>query len=164
MNISETILSNLEEALLVKDTRLHAFRSGGGLRVIRMEADFNLIAYGESPWLPEAFRILNDDYNFYLKNGHRRGYDEVYGQNEDHYLTGDPIPSDDPVEKWILRGNSFDCYRDFATKQFVFSLTGFKEGHTLMCMRHGTRYGRAASIAEAVSKAIDAPYENEIAV
>lgn len=98
-------LATIEEALR-KGGHLHAFRSGGGLRVLRIEKPRHgeLLAYGEHPELSEAFRITADDY----KAGGRE-YGDVYGNIEENYLTGS-YSQEDELEKAVLNGASFDAY------------------------------------------------------
>jgi hypothetical protein len=93
---------NIDEAL--KDgCRLHAFRSGGGLRVIRLEKGGKLKGYGEHPDVLEALNHAQDDY----KAG-GRPYHEVYGGTHPHYLTGSSEASG-PLDRWLLGGHTFDA-------------------------------------------------------
>lgn len=102
--------------------KLHAFRSGGGLRVLRIEREKSLIGYGEHPHTSDAFRILAEDI---LGGG--RAYGDVYGPIETHYLTGSSEPGD-PVDAWVLRGNTFDVHAEGGV--LVASLAGYEERKT----------------------------------
>lgn len=107
---------------------LHAFRSGGGLRVVRLEEvvgerrtpDKSLrrgevIAYGEHPDIQEALAHAEEDF----QAGHR-AYDQVYGPIHPHYLTGSTTASCG-LDHWVLSGHSLDVYcQTFGGKvQFV---------------------------------------------
>ena len=80
---------------------LRAFRSGGGLRVVRIEdsRDGPLKGYGEHPNLMPALLHASVDY---LAGG--RPYDKVYGESESHYLTG-TTQSEDRLDLWVLQGH-----------------------------------------------------------
>ena len=80
---------------------LHAFRSGGGLRVLSLKKD-NQKFYAESCDLYDALRILEDD----IKAGGRK-YKDVYGKIESDYLTGSVHFGDD-LDNWICAGYPFD--------------------------------------------------------
>lgn len=54
-------MEQLEQALRAGG-QLHAFRSGGGLRVVRVERDAGLVAYGEHPHMGDALRLAGEDY------------------------------------------------------------------------------------------------------
>jgi hypothetical protein len=105
------------ERALCGGGRLHAFRSGGGLRVIRIEKGKRgkLLAYGEAPTIDEALRIAADDFEAGV-----RPYNEVYGKIEEHYLTG-AYAADDPLDVWVCRGRNFDAWHD--GERFVVELT-----------------------------------------
>lgn len=96
-------LDPIEEAL-GRGGRLHAFLSGGGLRVVSIKRDGKEMAYGEHPTIAEALRIAGDDF----KAG-GRPYSEVYGKIETHYLTGQSEP-DGPLDAWIRNGSTWDAY------------------------------------------------------
>lgn len=76
----------LENALRTDGT-LHAFRSGGGLRVVSLRAgpnDGQQVGYGEHPHIEEALdhaglSVLRPDL----------GYHDFYGRLFPHYLTGE---------------------------------------------------------------------------
>lgn len=119
--ITDRTSARLSEALAA-GSRLHAFRSGGGLRVVRLEADkpmqsqargmarMNgpevLRGYGEHPHIEEALRIAGEDF---VAGG--RPYDKVYGVVEPKYLTGSTSPSS-PLDTWVLAGNTIDAWQD----------------------------------------------------
>lgn len=107
----------LEEALRA-GCRMHAFSSGGGLRVVRIERSGKSVAYGEHPYINEALRIAAEDY----KAG-GRAYQDVYGKIEKEYLTGDPCPNSD-LDMWVRKGSTFDAW--FEDELFVFELKGLK--------------------------------------
>lgn len=94
--------TNIETALR-KGARLHAFRSGGGLRVVCVDDDDgNNIGYGEHPDVAEALQHCDDD----IAAG-GRDYHAVYGKIHPHYLTGSSSPAS-PLDAWLLKGSTFD--------------------------------------------------------
>ena len=99
--------------------RLHAFMSGGGLRVIRLEKRKQLKAYGEFPHVEEALQHADEDY---LAGG--LPYDQKYGSKGKyvHYLTGSTLPTSN-LDAWIRAGQTFDCMR--VGKQVIFRLDGY---------------------------------------
>ena len=99
------------EKTIRKGARLHAFRSGGGLRVVSIN-DSDDPGYGEHPYVYEALQYAEED----AKAGGRE-YKEVYGKLHDHYLTGDPTPSGG-LDAWTLTGRSWDI--SFKDGKFVF--------------------------------------------
>lgn len=106
------------EAELRNGLRLHAFRSGGGLRVIYLADDGhgpcspNGKGYGEHPNIEEAIRLAEED----CAAGGRE-YEEVYGKLVPQFLTGTSNPSS-PLDRWILMGRAFDV--KFEQGEFVF--------------------------------------------
>lgn len=122
--MSEFVASNVakmcdtplvEKTLRTKEgTFMHAFRSGGGLRVLRLECKKKgLLAYGEHPTADIALVYLEEDH----KAGGRK-YEKVYGPIYPHYLTGTSDPSNE-LDRWLLRGRGFDIkYED---GQFAFT-------------------------------------------
>lgn len=107
MKTSKEEAFEVVEKYLRKGARLHAFLSGGGLRVLRVEKVKNdkLIGYGEHPDVNDAFRILADD----LKAG-CRNYDDVYNNEEETaYLTGQSTPTD-KLDAWVRKGYTFDAF------------------------------------------------------
>lgn len=116
-------LSGIELALN-QGHRLHGFRSGGGLRVIRLELEGRLTGYGEHPSADEALVHVDEDF---LAGG--RDYHEVYGKLYPHYLTGGrKITS--PLDGWLLQGHTVDAYRtDEGTVRV--ELTGLTETRPL---------------------------------
>lgn len=100
-------VSNVLEFKTIEDVlksgyKLHAFSSGGRLRVVYFEKEGEQKFYGESCNIYEALRILKDD----IKFGGRQ-YKEVYGPIEPHYLTGEH-----PVD-------NFDCLVYQSDKSFT---------------------------------------------
>lgn len=107
---------NIEQAL--KDgARLHAFRSGGGLRVISVEKNEQLLSYGEYPWISGALAHAESDFGL--------SYIEQYsGKNARHihYLTGASSPVlQDVIDCFILCGESIDIY--YKDNQFICNTT-----------------------------------------
>lgn len=110
------------DAALAAGCRLHAFRSGGGLRVLRLELDGKLKGYGEHPNVEDALTHVSEDY---LAGG--RVYNEVYGGTHCHYMTGSSSPSTD-LDAWILRGRTFDAWQE--GDEIVFELRGMEDSKT----------------------------------
>lgn len=117
----------VEEAIRGGAT-LHAFSSGGGLRVFRVEAGSKspgkrgnkLLAYGEHPYAEIALRHTEED----CQAGGRK-YDDVYGKGKSytHYLTGASEPNG-VIDRYLRIGRSFDIYFKRRGKgSFVFSST-----------------------------------------
>jgi hypothetical protein len=100
--------------------KMHAFVSGGGLRVVRIDSSKNmLIAYGEHPNIEKALNHLEEDC---LAGG--RPYDEMYGKLHPHYLTGSLLATSN-IDCWILNGNKFDCWQE--NDVVVFALAGYAQ-------------------------------------
>jgi len=96
---------NLEEALL-GGAKIHIFRSGGGLRVVRVNGkDGKLISYGEHPYLSVALSHAENDFGL--------SYDEQYSNGQakhEHYLSGAyPMPFD-PIDIYVHGGNTLDIF------------------------------------------------------
>jgi hypothetical protein len=108
-------LQGVEEALR-EGCKMCAFRSGGGLRVVRLEKDTVLKGYGEHPHIEEALAYASEDF---LAGG--RPYDDVYGKEKAHYLTGDTAASSG-LDAWVLQGHTFDAW--WSSGQIVFQLSG----------------------------------------
>lgn len=84
-------------------SKIHGFRSGGGLRVLRLEDNQkNLMAYAEAPNFDTAIIYLMEDL---AASG--RKYEDVYGKIYPHYLTGTTEISSN-IDHWLLSGRSFD--------------------------------------------------------
>lgn len=112
-------LNGIDQALS-QGCRLHGFRSGGGLRVVRLELNRKLTGYGEHPSADEALVYAAEDF---LAGG--RDYHEVYGKLHPHYLTGS-YEVTSPLDGWLLQGNTLDAYRtDKGTIRV--ELTGLRE-------------------------------------
>ena len=105
--------------------RMHAFLSGGGLRVVSLKKGVETIAYGEHPHIEEALTYLEEDF---LAGG--RPYSEVYGHDKlhPHYLTGSTLPTS-KLDSWIRQGRTFDCWRMRKGGQIVFYLNGYQDYH-----------------------------------
>lgn len=93
-------------AALEHGCRLHVFRSGGGLRVARLEKEGVLKGYGEHPYVELALGHAAEDYL-----AGQRPYKEVYGGLYDHYLTGSADASGD-LDRQIVRGRTLDAWRE----------------------------------------------------
>ncbi len=98
--------------------RMHAFSSGGGLRVVNLKKgkDEDTQAYGEAPHIEDALVFLEEDY---LAGGRR--YEDVYGPIHKHYLTGSQMATSN-LDFWVRRGSNFDVW--FDGENIVFELTG----------------------------------------
>lgn len=137
------------EAGLRKGLRLHAFRSGGGLRVVRLDEE----GYGEH----YAVEVALD----HAAESHLEGYsyEDQYGENGLYtcYLTGSSS-ANSPLDYWLLRGQTFDAYVDYDLKDIVFELKGYeftpypedlldraKAGETLLWEHRGFTYELAPS-------------------
>lgn len=114
----------LEQALRAGN-KMHVFRSGGGLRVVRLE-DKNqwLSGYGEHPSFEEAIKHAEEDY----KAGCRE-YSTVYGVLYDHYLTGSATPSS-LLDEWILKGHTIDAW--FENETYIVELSGYSRKENTM--------------------------------
>jgi hypothetical protein len=107
---------------LQKGCRLHAFLSGGGLRVIRLETKGgDLKGYGEHPHVDDALAHADEDY---LVGG--REYDEVYGKKHTHYLTGS-TSTNSALDAWVRQGRTFDAW--WVNDEFVLELHGSQDSH-----------------------------------
>lgn len=73
MSFDDSIVQ-IEKALL-SGHKLHTFRSGGGLQVVRIDAKSVLKGYGEHPHINEALRHAGEDF---AAGG--RPYADVYGK------------------------------------------------------------------------------------
>jgi hypothetical protein len=91
---------------LIEGCKLHAFLSGGGLRVIRLEDELKILkGYGEHPHVDEALGIAGEDY----LNGH--------GAYKSEWLTGSTSTEGD-LDAWVRQGQTFDAYLDKETANF----------------------------------------------
>ncbi len=123
-----------EEALR-KGNVLHAWSSGGGLMVVRIEKGRHgkLMGYGEHPHIHDALAHAAEDF---LAGG--RPYSEVYGTFDmddpnggktgiyPMYLTGDPSnPSQ--LDKWVRNGTFDAAFKD---GKFEVDLHGWGEFKT----------------------------------
>ena len=100
-------LINMEhiEVALKDGANLHCFRSGGGLRVARLEIEQELVGYGEHPNLLTALSHVGEDF----KDGGLE-YSEKYGENgkHTHYLTG-THDTDSWADGILLQGGTLDA-------------------------------------------------------
>ncbi len=97
-------LNNLDSALLAGAT-LHGFRSGGGLRVFRVERDGDDLGYGEHPAASDALAHVN----LWLEQDPAPTYKEFYGGKFPHYLTGS-THSSDRLDAWLRQGHTVDAH------------------------------------------------------
>lgn len=100
------------------DFKLHAFLSGGGLRVITLtkgKTEF----YGEHPNIEDALLHLNEDF---LAGG--IPYEEMYRSNgrHTHYLTGSSLASSN-IDYWVRQGQTIDAWQE--DDQVVCQLSGY---------------------------------------
>jgi hypothetical protein len=81
---------------------LHAFRSGGGLRVIRVEKGRHgeLLGYGEHVHVQAALKLANKTLG-------------LFGRlpKKSVFLTGDPS-AEDALDRWLLAGLEFDAQNE----------------------------------------------------
>jgi hypothetical protein len=99
-------------AALKKGQTIHGFRSGGGLRVVRLSKGDKLKAYGEHPYVYNALDHAEEDC---MMGG--RSYNKVYGKIYDHYLTG--AQPQGGFDSWVYCGRAFDFM--YENGKFVFS-------------------------------------------
>lgn len=114
-------LATLEKGLRA-GLKMHAFRSGGGLRVVRLEnKKKSLKGYGEHYAVEVALDHLAEDYE-----AGQRNYNDVYGEDKlyPHYLTGSS-GANSQLDHWLLRGCTFDAYE--AEGEIVFELHGYED-------------------------------------
>lgn len=104
--------------------KIHAFSSGGGLRVIRIEDQAGeLVGYGEAPQVEGALEQAALDYQL----GHE-SYEEQYsGDNAryPHYLTGTTELSS-PLDAHLRWGATFDAHKAREGEGVVVTLSGIK--------------------------------------
>lgn len=104
---------NLEKALM-DGAKIHVFRSGGGLRVVRVEKYEELISYGEHPYFSGALSHAESDFGLTYKQ-------QYSGENAKHtnYLTGAYPVSYDVFDAYIFGGRTLDIIYSEASKQFI---------------------------------------------
>lgn len=127
----EQALQIINDCLSSGNAVMHGFRSGGGLRVFRIERTKtlkrergSLLFYGEGVDCDDALRILADD----IKAGKTRPYNEVYGKEEPHYLTGTTAVCSD-LDRQIIQGRSIDVWVTEKDK-FVAVIKGLEDVQT----------------------------------
>lgn len=113
-------LATLEKGLRA-GLKIHAFLSGGGLRVVRIEDRSKLKGYGEHYAAEVALDHTAEDY---LAGGRR--YSDVYGEDKlyPHYLTGSS-DANSRLDLVLLRGHTFDAYE--AGGEIVFEIHGYED-------------------------------------
>lgn len=104
------------ERALKTGGRLHAFRSGGGLRVVRIEKNDRLIGYGEHAYIEQALVELDDDLC-----RHSRKKTKARDRKVPRYLTG-ASTSSSLLDGVILVGHTFDMWHD--DQAFVAEIMG----------------------------------------
>jgi hypothetical protein len=135
-------LKSLEEGLR-KGLRLHAFRSGGGLRVVSLQMpkkpkDAHLLTegYGEHYAVEVA---LDHTAESYLQG---LNYEQLYsGENarHPHYWTGSSKPNS-PLDMWLLSGQKFDAY--MKEDEVIFELHGYERNETPEDIHERVLHGR----------------------
>ncbi len=115
--------TGLEQAL-VGGCRMHAFLSGGGLRVIAIrDSNGTLKGYGEAPHVEDALTHASLDYTL----GHET-YGAQYGGNAarySHYLTGSSEASS-PLDMCLLAGKNIDAFSVPGGNEIVVTLSGLE--------------------------------------
>ncbi len=113
--------SAILEGALRKGHVIHAFLSGGRLRVICVEKERHgaLLGYGEHPSVVEALKHAAEDF---VAGG--RPYAEVYGEDGKypHHVDGSSFSSDSELDGWLRHGNTFDAMAD--GQVFIVELKG----------------------------------------
>ena len=94
-------LDNLHKALEDGAT-LHGFRSGGGLRVFRVDNGPVLLGYGEHPQAQDALAHTE----LWLEKCPE--YEDFYGKKFPHYYTGSSSSGNCVLDQWLLKGNTID--------------------------------------------------------
>lgn len=117
----EVVALNLEiEQPLIDGHSIHGFRSGGGLRVIRIEnKDGELVGYGEAPQAEEAVAHAALDYQLGHEDYLRQYSDE--NSRYSHNLTGTTEISS-PLDEHLRRGHTLDV--GFSDGQIEVTLSG----------------------------------------
>lgn len=107
------------QTALKNGARMHAFSSGGGLRVVSLEKGRRTLGYGEAPHVEDALVYTDEDF---IAGG--LPYKEVYGSGKKHphYLTGSSLPSSN-IDAWVRWGSTFDCWQE--DDLIVFQLSGY---------------------------------------
>jgi len=114
-------LKGIQKALEQR-CNLHGFRSGGGLRVIRIEKEGKLRGYGEHYSADGALAHADEDF---LAGGRR--YSHVYGNLKPHYLTGSSCITG-PLDGWLREGHTVDAF--MKDSDIVVSLKGCVQTRT----------------------------------
>lgn len=124
--INKELDAALTKALHRKDCSLHGFRSGGGLRVFRLEQKGKLLGYGEHPHALESLSLMIEDLGVLA-----RSYKAVYGKTRPHYLTGSSEPQLNRqygvLDAWILEGNTLDA--SIKDQKIEVVLSGYSQYH-----------------------------------
>lgn len=115
-------LTNLHKALR-NGAKLHGFRSGGGLRVFRVERSGGLLGYGEHTHAQSALAHLD----LWLEK-QPSDYKEFYGDKFPHYLTGSQETGGCSLDQWLLQGHDVDAHQEGG--DVVVELHGWKHANT----------------------------------
>ena len=139
------------EAALLAGAKLHSFRSGGGLRVVRLEKYKELLGYGEHPYIHDALEHADQDY----LEGHKSYKEQYSGKNAKypHYLTGAYPESDDELDIWVFKGNTFDAY--YNGDEFVCKIIGYlSDSHSFE--KYEEKVGKGTTFQEAIQAVLTA--------
>ena len=137
----------IQEALF-EGVKLRSFRSGAGLRVVRLEKEDKVVGYGEHPYMADALTHANQDY----LDGHLTYEQQYSGENakHTHYLTGATPTGQDELDMWIGgRGNK--CHLYVEENVIVCKLQGYTDDY-----EHGEKIGKGNTLQEAIDQAFAA--------
>lgn len=106
---------NLEQALK-EGAKIHVSRSGGGLRVVRVEKEKKLVSYGEHPYFSGALAHAESDFGL--------SYEELYCNDDAkhvHYLTGAYALPHDILDLYVCNqgANAFDITYSKKWEEFI---------------------------------------------
>jgi hypothetical protein len=88
---------------LKQGVTLHAFLSGGGLRVVSLSRGGADVGYGEHPNVEDALSHAAEDFT-----AGGRPYKQVYGKSKPAYLTGSRTATSE-LDLWIRQGRTVDA-------------------------------------------------------
>lgn len=104
---------NLEKAL-EGGAKIHIFRSGGGLRVVRIEKEEKLVSYGEYPYFAGAMEHAENDFGM----DYKAQYSGTHSKHT-HYLTGAYPMAHDIIDSYIFCGKTLDIFYSKNWNKFV---------------------------------------------
>lgn len=117
LKLKRDTFPNLDKA--VKERFIvRGFRSGGGLRVVRVEEKRGAFfvegvkAYGEHPEVLTALSYADESLKTEVMD-----YEKFYGKVVPNYLTGQSNAVS-KLDKILLQGNSFKCYQRYSKTFF----------------------------------------------